>query len=59
MSLHRRGKGLVKRYIAKVTGLSWAQATRLIAQYMASGTVQVRRGRGKRHTAYYVPDDIA
>ena len=29
-SLHRSGKGLMKRYIGKVTGLSRAQVTRLI-----------------------------
>jgi hypothetical protein len=31
-SLPRSGKGLVKRYIGKVTGLSRAQVTRLIGQ---------------------------
>src|SRR5437879_1286889 len=59
MSVHRRDKGLVKRYIAKVTGLSRAQTTRLIAQYVANGLVQVRRGCGKRYTASYTPADIA
>jgi transposase InsO family protein len=59
MSLPRSGKGLVKQYIAKVTGLSRAQATRLIGQYVASGMVQVRRGRGKRYAVYYTPADIA
>ena len=51
VSLPRSGKGVVKRYISKVAGLSRAQATRLIAQYVANGTVQVQRGRGKRYTA--------
>jgi transposase InsO family protein len=59
IGLHRSGKGLVKQYISKVTGLSRAQATRLIAQYVASGIVEVRRGRGKRFTVYYTPADIA
>jgi transposase InsO family protein len=59
IGLHRIGKGLVKQYISKVTGLSRAQATRLIAQYVASGIVAVRRGRGKRFTVYYTPADIA
>jgi transposase InsO family protein len=59
IGLHRGGKGLVKQYISKVTGLSRAQATRLIAQYVASGVVEVRRGRGKRFTVYYTPADIA
>jgi transposase InsO family protein len=59
MSLHRSHKGVVKQYISKVTGLSRAQATRLIAQYVESGTVQVRRSRGKRFTVHYTPDDVA
>jgi hypothetical protein len=48
----RQGR-VVKQYIAKVTGMSRAQTTRLIAQYVANGTVKVRRGTGKRYTASY------
>jgi hypothetical protein len=58
-SLPRSGKGVVKQYISKVTGLSRAQATRLIAKYVASGTLQIQRGRGKRYTAYYTAADVA
>ncbi len=43
--LPRSGKGLVKRYVEKVTGLSRAQVTRLIDQYVKSGILQTRRGR--------------
>ena len=59
MGLHRSDKGLVKQYISKLTGVSRAQLTRLIAQYVASGIVQVRRGSGKRYTARYTPADMA
>lgn len=59
MSLSKSEKGLVKRYVGKVTGLSRAQVTRLICQYVEDGTVQVRRGRGKRFTARYSQADIA
>jgi transposase InsO family protein len=59
MSLSKSGKGLVRRYVGKVTGLSRAQVTRLICQYVEEGAVQVRRGRGKRFTARYTPADIA
>jgi transposase InsO family protein len=59
VGLHRSDKGLVKQYISKLTGVSRAQLTRLIAQYAASGIVQVRRGRGERYTARYTPADIA
>src|SRR5580704_15922255 len=44
-SLHRSGKGLMKRYIGKATGLSRAQVTRLIGQYTKSGIVRSRQGR--------------
>jgi hypothetical protein len=33
----KAGKGLLRRYVAKVTGLSRAQVTRLIGQYRATG----------------------
>jgi hypothetical protein len=59
MSLSKSRKGLVKRYVGKVTGLSRAQVTRLICQYVEEGAVQVRRGRGKRFTARYNQADIA
>ena len=44
---HRLGKpdkGLVRRYLGKVTGLSRAQLTRLIAQHRKTGRVEDRRG---------------
>ena len=57
--LGRKGKGLVRRYIARMTGLSRAQATRLIGQYAANGTVRTRRGKGRRFTSHYSAADIA
>jgi hypothetical protein len=56
--LGRNGKGLVRRYIAKVTGLSRAQVTRLIGKYSESGTIGVRQGRGRRFTSHYTAADI-
>lgn len=56
--LGRSDKGLVRRYIAKMTGLSRAQVTRLISQYVEHGTIQVRRSRGRRFTAHYSAADI-
>src|SRR5713226_10583265 len=38
--LGRASKGLVRRYVAKMTGLSRAQVTRLIGQYRARGEVK-------------------
>ncbi len=46
--LSKAEKGLLKAYLAKVTGLSRAQLTRLIAQYRATGAVQDRRGTPAR-----------
>jgi len=42
--LGKAGKGLVKRYLGKVTGLSRAQLTRLIAQHRSTGRIEDRRG---------------
>ncbi len=57
--LGRSGKGLVRQYISKMTGLSRAQVTRLIGQYAESGTVRLRRSRGRRFTSHYSAADIA
>jgi hypothetical protein len=35
----KESRGLLRRYIEKMTGLSRAQVTRLIARYKASGRV--------------------
>ncbi len=42
--LGKPGKGLVRRYLAKVTGLSRAQLTRLIGQHRRTGCIVDRRG---------------
>jgi hypothetical protein len=36
----KSARGLLRRYIEKMTGLSRAQVTRLIARYMATGRVR-------------------
>ena len=59
LGLRRDGKGVVKRYIEKVTGRSRAQVTRLIDQYAQSGVLQDRRGSGRRFAARYTQADIA
>ena len=43
-TLGKADKGLLRRYLGKVTGLSRAQLTRLIAQFCATGRIQDRRG---------------
>ena len=40
-------KGLVKPYFGKVTGLSWAQVTRLICRHRRTGRMEDRHGRSR------------
>jgi hypothetical protein len=51
-------RGLLRRYIEKMTGLSRAQVTRLIACYTASGRVRVTVYRRQRFTQPYTRADI-
>ena len=57
--LGKADKGLVRRYLGKVTGLSRAQLTRLIAQYVATGRIEDRRGPPAQPFARrYTPEDV-
>ncbi|MHB1960327.1 MAG: DDE-type integrase/transposase/recombinase [Acidobacteriaceae bacterium] len=49
----KAARGLVRRYIEKMTGLSRAQGARLIARYMASGRVQATVYRRRRFAQRY------
>jgi hypothetical protein len=56
-SLNRPGKGLVRSYIARMTGLSRAQVTRLITAYGKTGRVKaVAYQRTKFATRYTAAD---
>ena len=56
-SLNRSGKGLVRSYIARMTGLSRAQVTRLITAYGKTGRVKaVAYQRTKFATRYTTAD---
>ena len=53
-------KGVVRRFVAKVTGLSKAQTTRLIAQYHKTGRIEDRRrGATRPFERRYRAADIA
>jgi len=54
----RVARGLARRYMEKMTGLSRAQVTRLIASYMASGRVQVTVYRRRRFWQRYTRADV-
>lgn len=56
--LGRGEKGLVRRYIAKMTGRSRAQVTRMIGQFTDQGHVKVRRARRHRFGVRYSAADI-
>jgi transposase InsO family protein len=51
-------RGLLRRYVAKMTGLSRAQVTRLIARYATTGRVQPTMYRRRRFPERYTRADI-
>lgn len=57
-SLDKPSKGLVRRYLAHVTGLSRAQITRLIAQQVSTGAVKAAAYRRRRFPKRYTAADI-
>jgi len=57
--LGREGKGLLRSYVAKMTGQSRAQVTRLIAKYLATGEVRRTVYRRHRFPARYTRIDTA
>jgi len=56
--LGKRQRGSIRAYLAKVTGLSLPQITRLIRQYRQTGTVRVRACRRRRFPRRYTEADI-
>jgi transposase InsO family protein len=54
----KAARGLVRRYVEKMTGLSRAQTTRLIARYAASGRVEATVYRRRRFPQRYTRADI-
>ena len=54
----KAARGLLRRYLAKMSGLSRAQVTRLIARYTASGRVRVTVYRRRRFPPLYTRADI-
>ncbi len=45
--LRKRDKSLLKTFLARVTGFSRAQLTRLIAQHRETGAIRDRRGTAR------------
>ena len=57
--LKRSGRGLVRRYVEKMTGLSRAQTTRLITVYLGGDEVKPQPYRRRRFPRRYTGEDIA
>src|SRR5207302_11030521 len=54
----RRARGLLRRYIGKMTGLSRAQLTRLVGRYVATGQVRMKSSHRHRFPQRYTRADI-
>jgi hypothetical protein len=57
--LKRMSRGLVRRYVEKMTGLSRAQTTRLITMYLGGGKVKAEPFRRPRFALRYTRADLA
>ena len=57
--LKRSGRGMVRRYVEKMTGLSRAQTTRLITVYLGGDEVKPQPYRRRRFPRRYTGEDIA
>ena len=57
--LNKRERGLVRKYLHKVTGLSAAQITRLIRTFLDHGGVHAQPYQRHRFAAKYTAKDIA
>jgi len=58
MLLNKAGKGLITRYLMKVTSYSHAQIKRLIRQYVNTGKVTLRLARGNGFKLTYTSADV-
>lgn len=57
-SLGKSGKGLVRLYLAQMTGLSRAQVTRLISMYSATGRVKAAAYQRSKFATRYTSGDV-
>jgi hypothetical protein len=57
-SLKRSEKGLLRRYVARMTGLSRAQITRLIRNYSKSGHVKAVSYQRRKFASRYTKTDV-
>ena len=58
LGLTKKDKGIARRYLVKISGLSTAQITRLITRWRERGVIQPRVSRRHRFPRRYTNDDI-
>jgi len=56
--LRRSEKGVIRRYIGKVTGYSRSQVSRLIREYQQTGRLKKRQYRRHRFPTKYTPSEV-
>ncbi len=56
--LPREQRGIVRRFLAKVTGWSRAQITRLISQWMEARMIEAKPPSRRRFPIRYIDDDV-
>lgn len=57
--LKKEGKGLIRRYLTKVTGYSRAQVARLIGKYQESGKIKVEEYQRHRFPLKYSAGEVS
>ncbi len=57
-TLGKEEKGLLRSYLGKLTGLSRAQVTRRISQYLEHGTIEEKRYNRRRFPSLYTRADM-
>jgi transposase InsO family protein len=57
LTLPRRDKGQLKAYLLRLSGLSRAQLTRLVAQFLREGRIRTSKPRRNRFPAKYTATD--
>ncbi len=58
LELSKKDKGIVRRYLIKISGLSKAQITRLTARWRERGVIEPRASSRHRFPHRYTPSDI-
>lgn len=58
-TLGKEDKGIIKRYLSKMSGYSKAQTARLISQYVQKGHIEIRQYQRYRFETRYTPGDVS